>query len=52
MNVNFSGIWNSGTAYSQGNFVVYQNVMYIALENVPSGQLPPDINLSWELVVN
>jgi hypothetical protein len=51
MNVNFSGIWNSGTAYSQGDFVVYQNVMYIALENVPSGQLPPDINLSWELVV-
>ena len=51
MNVNFSGIWNSGTAYNQGDFVVYQNVMYIALENVPSGQLPPDINLSWELVV-
>lgn len=51
MNVNYSGNWNSGTSYNQGDFVVYQNVMYIALGNVLAGQLPPDVNLSWELVV-
>jgi hypothetical protein len=51
MNVSFEGEWNFGTSYNQGDFVVYENIMYIALGNVPSGQLPPNNNASWELVV-
>jgi hypothetical protein len=51
MNVSFEGEWNIGTSYNQGDFVVYENIMYIALSNVSSGQLPPNNNASWELVV-
>ena len=51
MNVNFSGNWNIGTTYSQGDFVVYDNILYIALVNIASGQLPPNNNASWDLVV-
>jgi hypothetical protein len=51
MNVNFSGNWNIGTTYNQGDFVVYDNILYIALVNIASGQLPPNNNASWELVV-
>ena len=51
MNVNFSGNWNIGTTYNQGDFVVYDNILYIALVNIASGQLPPNNNASWDLVV-
>lgn len=51
MNVNFSGNWNIGTTYNQGDFVVYDNILYIALLNISSGQLPPNNNSDWELVV-
>jgi hypothetical protein len=51
MNVSFEGEWNFVTSYNQGAFVVYENIMYIALGNVPSGQLPPNNNASWDLVV-
>lgn len=51
MNVSFKGDWNIGTTYDQGDFVVYENIMYIALSSVLSGQLPPNNNASWELVV-
>lgn len=51
MEVNFIGQWNTGTTYNQGDFVVYENIMYIALENISSGQLPPNSNFDWDLVV-
>ena len=51
MNVSFKGDWNIGTTYDQGDFVVYENIMYIALSNILSGQLPPNNNASWDLVV-
>lgn len=51
MEVNFIGDWNSGTAYNEGDFVVYDNIMYIALEFVVANELPPNVNNSWELVV-
>lgn len=51
MNVNFSGNWNSSLSYNQGDFVVYENILYISLVSIPSGELPPNSNASWDLVV-
>jgi hypothetical protein len=51
MNVEFRGQWDLGTNYNMGDFVTYENIMYIALSNISSGQLPPNVNSDWDLVV-
>jgi hypothetical protein len=51
MNVNFVGSWSSLSPYNQGDFVTYNNVMYIALNNIIANQQPPNINSDWEIVV-
>ena len=46
----FMGAWATGTSYSSGNVVTYNNATYLSLINSNKGKIPSTSATSWQLI--
>ncbi|HJN55405.1 MAG TPA: hypothetical protein QF646_03345, partial [Candidatus Poseidoniales archaeon] len=43
----YVGVWDEATIYSQGQNVVYNDLLYIAIKEVPAGIVPTSLNTAY-----